>query len=157
EQTSFSYTWFTGTAEMQSQTLTRPVITTGENGPGGTSADTEVTFFDTYARPIWHKDGDGFLRFISYDAATGAVGKTIADVNPAATGDFSNLPTGWTTPSGGGLELITQLVVDSLGRVTQATDPAGNITYAVYNDTSHEALIYPGWNSSTNMPTGPTQ
>src|SRR5262249_13156664 len=66
-------------------------------------------------------------------------------------------PSGWVTPTGGGLHLITLLQVDNLGRITKLTDPAANVTYTVYNDPNHEQLVYPGWNSSTNLPTGPTQ
>jgi RHS repeat-associated protein len=153
--TSYSYTWFSGTTQMQSEQVTAPVISSSENGPG--AADVVTTYFDTLQRPLWSKDGDGFLTYTAYDQATSAVIKTIADVNTNDTGDFSNLPSGWTTPSGGGLELITQMQVDGLGRITKLTDSNGNITYMVYNDPSHEELVYPGWNSSTNMPTGPTQ
>jgi hypothetical protein len=155
ETTSYSYTWFSSSTVIQSETVTEPTITSGENGPG--TADSEVTFFDSLRRPIWHKDGDGYLTYIAYDQATSAVVKTIADVNTADTGDFSNLPSGWSTPSGGGLELITQMTVDSLGRVTELTDPNGNITYTVYIDTNQQKNVYPGWNSSTDLPTGPTQ
>jgi RHS repeat-associated protein len=153
--TSYSYTWFTNSTVAQSETVTKPVISSGENGPG--AADTEVTFFSTLALPIWHKNGDGFLTYAAYDQATSAVAKTINDVNTADSGDFSNLPSGWTTPSGGGLELITTMQVDGLDRTTKLTDPNANVTYTVFNDTNHEKLVYPGWNSSTNMPTGPTQ
>jgi hypothetical protein len=38
-----------------------------------------------------------------------------------------SIPTGWSTPTGGGLNLVTQNVVDLLGRPTEITDPAGNI------------------------------
>src|SRR5262249_55489705 len=58
ETTSNSYTWFTGTTQMQSVTVSLPVISSAQNGPG--TADTQVAFFDTYGRPIWTKDGDGF-------------------------------------------------------------------------------------------------
>jgi hypothetical protein len=61
-----------------------------------------VTFFDTLKNPVWTKDGDGFLTYTAVDQATGAVVKTIDDVNVVDTGDFTNLPSGWTTPSGGG-------------------------------------------------------
>jgi hypothetical protein len=60
-------------------------------------------------------------------------------------------------PTGGGLNLVTTWQVDALGRPTQETDPDGNVTYTVYNDTNYEVLTYPGWNSSTNTPTGPTE
>src|SRR5262249_39316545 len=66
------------------------------------------------------------------------------------------LPSGWSTPSGGGLNLVTAYTVDALGRPTQITDPAGKVTYIVYDDVDHEARVYAGWNSSTNAPTGPT-
>jgi RHS repeat-associated protein len=155
EQTSYAYTWFTGTTQMQSEAVSLPVISSSQNGPG--TADTTTTFFDTQQRPIWTKDPDGFLNYVAYDAVTGAVTKTITDVDTTQTSDFQNLPTGWSTPSGGGLHLKTLITVDALGRPTQTTDPLGNITYLVYLDTNHEERIYPGWNTSTNLPTGPTQ
>src|SRR5439155_6548513 len=66
-------------------------------------------------------------------------------------------PSGWTTPSGGGLHLITQSEVDGLGRTTKLTDPNGNVTYAVYKDSNYEVRVYRGWDSATNLPTGPTE
>jgi RHS repeat-associated protein len=155
ETTSFSYTWFSGTAGVQSETTTLATISSSQNGPG--SADVSVSYFSALGQLIWHKDADGFLSYVAYDQATGAVVKTIADVNTANTSDFTVLPSGWSTPSGAGLHLITTIAVDALGRHTQVTDPAGNTTYTVYNDTNYEVLVYPGWNTSTNAPTGPTQ
>jgi RHS repeat-associated protein len=155
ETTSYAYTWFTGTLQKQSMTVTKPVIASTQNGPG--TADVDTIFYDAYGRPIWNKDADGFINYKAYDPATGAVNKTITDVDTTRTSDFQNLPTGWSTPSGGGLHLITQRQVEILGRPTKITDPVGNITYLVYNDPNYEQLVYPGWNSSTNLPTGPTQ
>jgi hypothetical protein len=155
ETTSYSYTFFSGTDQIQSTTTTSPVISSSQNGPG--TADTQTTFFDNYKRAIWTKDGDAFINYIAYDPATGAVSKTIVDVDTTRTSDFQNLPSGWGTPTGGGLHLVTSSVVDGLGRATQITDPNGNITYRVYLDTNYEVRVYPGWNSSTNAPTGPTR
>jgi hypothetical protein len=154
ETTSYSYTWFTNTVQMQSMTTTKPVISASQNGPG--AADTETQYFDQYNRPTWHKDGDGFINYIEYDQATGAVSKTITDVNTSLTSDFMNLPAGWVTPTGGGLHLKTLMTVDSLGRTTKLTDPLGQVTYTVYIDTNYEVRTYAGWNSTTNLPTGPT-
>jgi hypothetical protein len=95
-------------------------------------------FNDAYGRPIWTMDAAGFIGYTQYDDATGAVVKTIADVDTTQTGTFSNKPAGWSTPSGGGLHLTT-------------------ITYTVYNDANHEVRVYPGWDSTTHAPTGPTQ
>jgi hypothetical protein len=153
ETTSYAYTWFTGTTQMQSETVTAPVVSAAQNGPG--TADVTTAVFDVYGRTIWTKDADGFITYTAYDLATGAVVKTINDVNTADTGDFANLSTGWVTPSGGGLELITLDTVDALGRTTQETSPGGNITYYVYLDSQFEVRVYTGFANGT--PTGPTE
>ncbi len=155
ETTSYSYTFFSGTDQIQSAAVSLPVISSAQNGPG--TSDVLTVFNDAYGRPIWSKDADGFINYIQYDPATGAVTKTITDVDTTRTGDFQNLPNGWSTPSGGGLNLITLYQVDGVGRPTKITDPLGNVTYKVYLDTNHEIRTYPGWNSSTHLPTGPTQ
>jgi RHS repeat-associated protein len=155
ETTSYSYTWFSGTTRKQSVAVSLPTISAAQNGPG--TADVQTTFFDTYGRPVWTKDGDGFINYTTYDPATGAVNKTITDVDTTRTGDFQNLPAGWGTPAGGGLHLITQREVDILGRTTKLTDPNTNVTYTVYNDPNHEVRTYPGWQAATNTTTGPTQ
>jgi len=155
QTTSYSYTWFTDTVAVQSKTVTLPVISSGQNGPG--TADTSTTFFDVHARPIWHKDGDGFLHYTEYDTATSAVKKSITDVDTTETSDFHSLPSGWSTPSGGGLHLITQLEIDGLGRATKVTAPQGNVTYTVYKDTVHEVRVYAGWDDTADAPTLPTQ
>ena len=49
------------------------------NGPG-TAVVTEQVF-DAAGREIWSRDGDGFLRYTEYDAQTGAVVKSIVDVD----------------------------------------------------------------------------
>src|SRR5262249_18704564 len=88
---------------------------------------------------------------------TGAVTESIQDVNTAITSDFSNLPAGWSTPAGGGLNLVSSDQVDGLGRPTKMTDANGNVTYVTYDDVNHAVRTYAGWNTATGMPTGPTQ
>jgi hypothetical protein len=155
ETTGYDYTWFSGTTQMESLTVTAPTVSSGQNGPG--TADTTTIFFDSDGRAIWYRDADGFLEYTEYDDATGAVVKTISDVDTTQTSDFSNLPSGWSTPTGGGLHLITTMEVDDQGRTTKETDPNGNITYTVYNDTDYEVRVYRGWDSTTHVPTGPTE
>jgi len=133
-------------------TTTYPIVTTAQNGPN--SASTDAIAFDGFGRPTWTKDTEGFLTYTAYDPATGAVVKTIDDVDSSLTGTFAGLPSGWSTPGGGGLQLVTTATVDLLGRTTKLTDPLGNITYTVYNDTNYEVRVYPGWTGSTT--TGPT-
>ncbi len=91
-------------------------------------------------------------------------------MNTSNTSDYntSTLPTGWTTPIGGGLNLVTTYQVDNLGRTTEMTDPNGNVTYTVYNDAldpttgfQNEVRTYSGWHfdSTTGLytTTGPVQ
>ena|GEM_PF-2414997 len=157
ETTDYTYTWYPNTLQPQSIQVTLPVIGAAQNGPG--VADTETSVFDVYGNEVWHRDGDNYLSYTSYDPVTGAVLKTIDDVNTAYTGNFQNLPSGWSSPTANPLNLITLYTVDALGRTTEIVDPNSNITYLVYNDPNYEVLTYPGWNSAANPPgpTGPTE
>jgi YD repeat-containing protein len=155
ETTTYIYTFSTGSLRPQQIETDRPVISAAQNGPG--VADQDFQVFDALGRLIWHKDAGGFLDYTAYDPATSAVVKRIVDVNTNNTSDFSNLPTGWTTPTGGGLHLITQIMVDALGRATETIDPKGNESFVVYNDPNHETRIYVGWDSTAHTTTGPTQ
>jgi RHS repeat-associated protein len=148
QPTFYFYTWYSGTAQLQSEQEDAPLISsTTENGPG--TADVTTTLFDTYGNAQWIKDPDGYIENDAYDPVTGALLTQVVD-------DNTNLPTGWTAP-GGDLNLTTSYVVDALGRTTKETSPNDNITYYVYLDPQHEERIYAGWNSGTNTATQPTQ
>ncbi len=152
QTTSYAYTWYTNSAQIQSETDTAPVISASENGPG--TADVSTTYYDAYGNAQWTKDADGFIQYDAYDPLTGALLTDIVDVNTADNSEFTNLPSGWSTPSGGGLNLATTDQVDALGRTTKETSPNGNITYYVYLDPQHEERIYQGWNGATaTLPT----
>jgi RHS repeat-associated protein len=154
--TSYSYAFAAGTTQIVSQTTSKPIVTAAQNGPGA-SGDVSTTVFDASGRPVWSKDGDGFLRFTQYDESSGAVTKTIVDVDTSQTTSFENLPSGWATPSGGGLHLTTTYEVDALGRTTKMTDANGNVTFTVYDDVTHSVRTYRGWNFLTSSPTGPIE
>jgi|GEM_PF-6501179 len=126
QTTSYAYTWYSGTTQEQSVTTTLPVVTTAENGSG--TANTNTTVYDTFGRVVWTKDESGYINYTVYDPLTGAVTETITDVNTLLTGEYTNLPTGWSTPTGGGLNLITTYQVDAFGRVTKETAPNGEVT-----------------------------
>jgi RHS repeat-associated protein len=173
ETTAYAYTWYTGTAQVLSRQTSLPVVASAQNGPN--LADVRLDVFDRYGRLGWHMDTadtpdnkpltypDRVIRYTEHDLATGAVKKTITDVDTSKASDFQDLPAGWTTGSGHvPLHLVTQYEVDALGRTTMRTDPSdvntpAHVTYTVYNDANHEVRTYAGWNTATNLPTGPTQ
>jgi RHS repeat-associated protein len=152
QTTTYGYTWQGTTTEILQQSVTNPIVPVGQNGLG--AATSAAAQLDAFGRTTWAMDEDGFIQATEYDTLTGAVTKQILDVNTATV---PNEPTGWVTPPGGGLHLVYTFLVDVLGRTTKTTDPLGQISYTVYRDVQHETRVYPGWNSSTNKPTGPTQ
>jgi RHS repeat-associated protein len=153
--TTYQYSFFAGTAAIQSQTITRPIVVTSQNGPNVATPNTSV--YDRVGREIWTKDADGFLTFRAYDAESGSVIKTIVDVDTSRTSDFNSLPSGWATPSGGGLHLVSTNTVDRLGRTVETVNPNGNVTYTRYDDIAHSQRMYANWDPVTNRPTGPTR
>ena len=153
--TDYSYTWYSGGTQMQTQTVTLPGVDVTHNGPGTTSRDDSTVYFDAFGRPEWTRDADGHVGYVAYDPGTGAAVETVTDVDYSAltSGEQALFPSGWTHP-GGGLHLVTTEQVDGLGRTTEETSPGGNVTYTVYNDAAHETRVYNGWTGSAA--TGPT-
>ncbi len=78
QTTSYDYTFFSGSFQPETTTVTYPTVGDSQNGPG--TAATEVTYFDTYGEPIWTQDADGYINYTEYDPLTGAVVAQIQDV-----------------------------------------------------------------------------
>ena len=145
-ETVFSYTFFSGTVQVQQKTTAWPAVSTGQNGSGTSNQKIEV--FDQYGQLIWVKDELGFLTRLKYDNASGGLIQRIDDVATGQISDSPAVPSGWTTPSGGGLHLVTDYTVDSLGRTKQELSPLHSVplsgtatnlqraTWTVYNESS---------------------
>jgi hypothetical protein len=152
--TTYVYTFFPGTLQVQSRATTWPVVSVSQNGSG--LADSRVEFFDLYGNPVWTKDERGFIHYVAFDVSTGATIQTIADFDTALNGQPTP-PAGWTTPAGGGLNLITDITVDTLGRATQILGPSHEIdldgvattlrraTWTVYQDGSFQVWSGQGY------------
>ncbi len=123
--TDYTYTWFSGSTQFEKRTTTLPVVSTSQNGSG--TADFFEEVFDINGRNTWRKNERGFLKRNKFDLSTGAVLQTIEDVNTTLITDSPAVPSGWSTPSGGGLHLITDFTVDERGRVTQELGPTHEI------------------------------
>ena len=147
ETTTHTYSWYNGTTQAKSETVEQPIVSTTENGPGGTVGVKTDYVYDLYGRLTWTRDADGHITYTQYDPSTGGIVETITDVDTDITSDFANLPAGWTNSSG--LHLKTVMTLDGLGRVTKSIvytgiNPNGNVSYTVYNDGVHEVRSYRG-------------
>ncbi len=140
DTTSYAYSFFPGTNQVEEMTTSLP--DSSSDGPG--TPDVSTVVYDTLGQPVWTMDANGYIDYTKYDTEnSGAVVETITDVNTSDTGDFSNLPSGWTTPAGGGLNLVTSYQVDNQGRTIEETDPNGNVTYTVYDDADNAVFTIP--------------
>src|SRR5262249_28567226 len=107
EITNYTYTFYTGKVQPREVDVARPIVAPSQNGPGGPQYETDAFGNDNYGRPEWRKDANGRIFYPAHDNASGGVTKQIADVNTANTGDFADLPSGWSSGSNP-LHLITQ-------------------------------------------------
>ena len=155
--TSYAYTFYSGTCRIQQKTITLPVISTAQNGSG--IAATRKEYFDIYGNQTWSMDERGFIRRTAFDIPTGAVSQQVADVD---TSMFPDTPSGWSTPSGGGLNLVTDLTFDTQGRTTQILQPTHTIdlggaatvirtaAWTVYDDPNHVRYSGLGYATGTS-------
>lgn len=123
--TSYSYTFYSGTCQVAQKTTTLPAIPTSQNGSGVSSSRKE--YYDSYGNPSWRMDERGFITRLKYDIPTGAITQWIQDVDTSVETDA---PSGWVTPSGGGLNLVIDIEHDDQGRVIQALGPSHTIDIA---------------------------
>ncbi len=150
--TGFAYEWRSESVEMQQRATTLPAVPASQNG-SDTSA-TRLERFDAYGNLVWVKDERGYLTRHTYDAATGARVQTIRDVDTNQVGDA---PSGWTTPAGGGLHLISDYQHDDRGRLIQelgpwhtidingSATPVRTARWTVYHDAAHEIRTAQGY------------
>jgi RHS repeat-associated protein len=167
ETTSDAFTFFSGTTQVEQDTTSLPAVN-DQNSSHTSFTDTTVAVYNQLGQEVWSKDANGAISYSVYDTATGAVVKSIQDVDTDDTSEFSGLPSGWQSPeyiSGSStygqtpLNLVTTYEVDSLGRTVEETDPNDDVTFTVYDDPLHEVRTYSGWmwNPSSDtfyIPTG---
>ncbi len=169
--TSYDFTWYAGSVQVESMTTHFAAATAAQNGPG--TAESTTSWYDSEGRVVWMEDEAGHLSFTGYDAVTGAAVLRVVDADPATVdstiadaGDELDLDAGVKASTLGitrdaglpaALHLETRAIADELGRTVKVTDPNGNVTWTVYNDADYETRVYPGWNPTTGETTGPVQ
>jgi RHS repeat-associated protein len=164
EVTTFSYdSFYSGTVAVKQITETLPGVT--DQSSSGTIYNTLTAKFDQQSHPIWEKDSRGFLTYLAFDVATGSLTSEIKDVATssitAGSLEATTLPSDWSTPSGGGLNLTTTISIDGLGRAVRMIDAYFDTVFWVYLDPQREVRTYRGWKLDPNsgifsIPTGQT-
>jgi len=161
--TTYAYTFWPGTCAVQQKTTTLPVIPASQNGSG--VAATRQEYFDTFGNLIWSMDERGYITGMTYDIPTGALVQRIDDVDTTQV----IAPAGWTTPAGGGLNLITDYQFDNQGRTTQVLGPVHTIdidgvatsirraNWTVYQDAMFQTWQGQGYGVMPSSPSPPSQ
>ncbi len=130
-RTSYRYTFYTSGVTgpvVQSETTILPAVSTAEKGTG-TSATT-IAWFDMHGYQTWSQDANGFLSLNQYDATTGLLMETVANVNT------SSLPSKIT----GGLDSVTKPYLP--GTTTYAATPSGDSSNLnATTDFSYDTLL----------------
>ena len=162
-QTQHAYTFWSGTDDVKTATLTLPSIAAGQNGSG--SSATMVVYYDSVGRLRWNKDALGYVAYYSYHPENGQLAYTVNDADPTALPTSADAnSTKWVTSSdasassnkptrGGGLpteiEQVARAEFDSQGRQTLAAAEDGtdgtilDKHFAVYE--TNRTLQFPYW------------
>jgi len=105
------------TIQIEKQVSYLPVIPVDQNGDG--LEHEIVRFFDKSGNRTWLKDARGFITHWNY-RADGILLQRVDDVN---TSLYDEVPEDWTTPAGGGLNLVTDVESDPTGRPLRTLGP----------------------------------
>lgn len=116
--TSYSFSWHPGTLQMKERIETLPAVPASQNGNG--IAATRKQVFDLDGNLTWNMDERGKITRMKFDPVTGAITQQIEDADLALHPDA---PAGWSTPVGGGSNLVSDFEHDSSGRITQELGP----------------------------------
>ncbi len=149
--TTFSYSWYSDTHQIQERTVESPVVAAAHNGPGGETGATRKEYFDSYGNLTWSKDERGRVTYHDYETTTGARERTIEDVDSDQSSGL-NPPSGYAGNSDG-LHLVSDFETDSLARTTRSLGPAHDIggvsvrtaDWTVYDDVNHEVRSARGY------------
>ena len=117
-ETTYAYAWHAGTNRLQQRTTTLPAVPASQNGSGVAATRTER--FDVYGNLTWSKDERGVITKQEVVPTLGVATRRIEDVDTTQTSDE---PSGWSTPAGFGLHLVSDFEYDEQGRITRVLGP----------------------------------
>jgi YD repeat-containing protein len=132
--TNYAYSWYSGSFQIQEETMTQPPVAADQNGPGGTTGAVSKQWFDDHGKLAWSMDQLGHVTYTKYDPLTGKLNRIIQDIDSTYAASLSlSPPATWTLPSSGGANQVTDYQYDALGRVTETRTAQG---YAEYNSST---------------------
>ncbi|MCG8600667.1 MAG: RHS repeat-associated core domain-containing protein [Verrucomicrobiales bacterium] len=145
-KTSYTYTWYDDefsapTFQVEEKVMTMPTIATSDHGTG--NAESVTMRYDRNGFETWTRDARGTITHSEYDEINGAMIKQINDVD---TNEAENVPVGWVTPTGGGLNLVTDYENDRRGRLLRRIGPERD---TVIDRTSDDPCSEPGHETLT--------
>ena len=123
--TSYAYTWYSGTNQMQQRTTTLPVIATAQNGSG--SAYTIIEQWDATGNLTQRTDERGIVNTYAY-SVLGLVSEEVL-----------NVQSGVTQP---GVNVTTDFTYDNQGRLSQTLKPSHTVVISGTATTVRTAI----WN-----------
>lgn len=152
DETSWAYTYHSGTLQPKTITTTYPVVVTAYNGSN--SADSESAYYDLSGRMTFAKSTEGIISYVEYDDE-GHVSKRIQDADTTLNGagqDFNGvtIPTGFSS-SGSPMHLVSTYEYDDRGHGMEATAPDGLVTKTYQSklaDGRSVSLSYPRYVTS---------
>lgn len=117
-ETTFSYSWYSGTLQVQQMTTDLPVVYEDQHGDG--IAYSIDDYYDADGFKTWRRNELGVITRWVYDKTIGRESQRIDDVQ---TSGASGVPAGWETLSGNGLNVVTDFEYDEEGRQVLELSP----------------------------------
>jgi YD repeat-containing protein len=149
---------------IESMTITHPVSSTGDNGPGSDNRPESAVYYDLKGNVTFEKSPDGTITYGEYnDGGDGLLSKLIEDADTTQNGsgeDFENItiPAGFSSAGGDHFHMVTTYTYDDQGRSATVTLPGGRVIktyYSKLDDERRVTLAYNHYNSTSGRYYGP--
>jgi YD repeat-containing protein len=158
--------WDNDPSRPKTVITTYPAASTGKNGSGATTSSR--VYYDDKGRLRWSKSPSGVVTYYAPHPETGGVGYQMVDVEtddlPGAITSGSEgkwlawsggIPEGFANTADDALQLVSKTEYDDMGWVVKEEDPAGVVTYTVYD--GNTTLVFPAWDDGEDEPVLPIQ
>ncbi len=135
-----TYTYSTFHAEdalaFKDVSVAHPVVSTGNNGPGGTTGVTEYTWYNKFGVPVWTKDGRSRIGYMEYDMVYSVTtGNAVTWLEKARVDDINtNSPPAGVMPG-----------VPPSGFATIAADPVNDLTMRGFDALCRPVYLMEHW------------